>query len=126
MKLMTMLSIYTLRCYFSLLFSVSSMSISTMYHNLKVSSTLRENLIEISLRMYITPRFTKILWYCFQQKIYYVCRGKACLRPPPDEPYRGRNIFLHFNNLTLKVKAFYFLNLSFSLKLFSLKRFSES
>ena len=47
----------------------------------------------------------------------------------PDEPNRqcrGRNTFLHFNNLTFKVKAFYFLNLSFSLKLFSLKIFSES
>ena len=32
MKLMAMLSIYTLRCYFSLLFSVPSMSISTIYH----------------------------------------------------------------------------------------------
>ena len=25
-----------------------------------------QNLIEISLRIYITPRLTKILWYCFK------------------------------------------------------------
>ena len=54
-----------------------------------------QNLIEISLHMYITPRFTKILWYCFK-KNFIMCveaRPVCVLLTSPTNSAEGETHF---------------------------------